>query len=78
MYSPLIRRHLEVKNDTVLFLPFYDSTERAQGRYYQKVRLMLKNARYIFNNKGRGISAGKLTTYQLDHNRTQPILFPFP
>jgi len=30
MYPPLIRQHLEVKNDAVLFLPFYDSTERAR------------------------------------------------
>ena len=30
MYPLLIRQHLEVKNDTVLFLPFYDSTERAR------------------------------------------------
>jgi MEDS: MEthanogen/methylotroph, DcmR Sensory domain len=30
MYPPLIRQHLEVNNDTVLFLPFYDSTERAR------------------------------------------------
>jgi hypothetical protein len=31
MYPPLIRQHLEVKNDTVLFLPFYDSTDRARN-----------------------------------------------
>ncbi|HEY7079458.1 MAG TPA: MEDS domain-containing protein [Nitrososphaeraceae archaeon] len=31
MYSRLIRQHLEVKNDTVLFLPFYDSTEQARN-----------------------------------------------
>jgi hypothetical protein len=30
MYPHLIRQHLEVKNDTVLFLLFYDSTERAR------------------------------------------------
>jgi len=30
MYPLLIRQHLEVKNDTVLFLPFYDSTEQAR------------------------------------------------
>jgi hypothetical protein len=30
MYPPLIRQHLEVKNDTVLFLPFYDSIELAR------------------------------------------------
>jgi hypothetical protein len=31
MYSSLIRQHLEVKNDMVLFLPFYDSTEQVRN-----------------------------------------------
>ena len=30
MYPRLIKQHLEVNNDTVLFLPFYDSTDRAR------------------------------------------------
>jgi hypothetical protein len=30
IYPSLIRQHLEAKNDVVLFLPFYDSTERAR------------------------------------------------
>ena len=30
MYPQLIKQHLEVNNDTVLFLPFYDSTDRAR------------------------------------------------
>ena len=37
MYPPLIRQHLEVKNDTVLFLPFYDSTDRARNILSNKV-----------------------------------------
>jgi hypothetical protein len=30
MYPPLIRQHLEVKNDVVLFLPFYDTTDQVR------------------------------------------------
>src|SRR5215475_11397105 len=30
MYPPLIRQHLEVKNDMVLFLPFYDTTDQVR------------------------------------------------
>jgi hypothetical protein len=31
VYPPLIRQHLKDKNDMVLFLPFYDSTEQARN-----------------------------------------------
>ncbi len=44
MYPPLIRQHLEVKNDTVLFLPFI-ILQIELGIYYQKIRLMLKDVR---------------------------------
>jgi hypothetical protein len=30
MYPPLIRQHLEVNNDIVLFLPFYETTDQAR------------------------------------------------
>ena len=36
MYPHLIRRHLEVKNEMVLFLPFYDSIEQVR-------KILLKN-----------------------------------
>ena len=36
MYPRLIRRHLEVKNEMVLFLPFYDSIEQVR-------KILLKN-----------------------------------
>ena len=36
MYPPLIRQHLEVNNDTVLFLPFYDSTDAAEENTIKK------------------------------------------
>ena len=44
MYPPLIRQHLEVNNDTVLFLPFYDSTERARI-VLSKNKVDVKNVR---------------------------------
>jgi hypothetical protein len=46
MYPPLIRQHLEVKNDTVLFLPFYDSTERAR-RVLSKNKIDVKKCENI-------------------------------